>query len=398
MSTQLVYWVWASLLGVNAVKERYSLLRCFSTLEEAYLCQEPPFSTRQKVLRDGFLDKSLEKAEKVISRCRELGIDIITLEDSRYPEKLRSIEDPPLLIYARGEMQEFDRLGSVTLIGSRNASESALRTACAMGYALALNGATVISGFARGVDAAASRGAADAGGSPVGVLGCGLDVIYPRENRKLFERTYENGLLISEYPPGTEPKSFNFPVRNRIMSALADAVAVISAGVKSGTLITARLAAEQGRELFAVPGPVDEAGSRGSNELIRDGAHCLLTPEDILDTLRWKYENIRSEYREPPAEPLFSPEKTEKPAPAAQKKPKKEIDNGRSRDYIGVKEIPAGLTGPGARIAALLAAGPVHVDELAERSGLPMADLMTELTMLELDGVAEGSEGFYTLK
>lgn len=222
------------------------------------------------------------------------GIDFYSYNSPGYPRRLMDIPDPPFALYVMGKLPD-EKRPSVSIIGARNSSEYGKYAAKLFGEKLSRSGIQIISGMARGVDGISQQSAIYAGGDSYGVLGCGVDICYPEENRRLYEALINNGGVISEYVPGTEPKPQFFPPRNRIISGLSDAVLVIEAREKSGTLITVDMALEQGREVFALPGRICDSLSYGCNSLIRQGAGIASCPEDIVDFLRrniWK--NIKS--------------------------------------------------------------------------------------------------------
>lgn len=228
-----------------------------------------------------------EKEEK---KLRELGIRFIPMMDEEFPEKLRNIDNAPFGIYVKGRLPD-PEVPSVAIIGARMCSEYGRYMARQFGQGLAVSGVQVISGMARGVDGISQNAALDAGGKSFGVLGCGADVCYPEENREVYQKLLENGGIISEYPPGTQPLANFFPMRNRIISALADVVLVVEARQKSGTQITVDTALEQGREVLAIPGRVTDRLSDGCNYLISQGAGIAISVEDVLDRL-WKIKNV----------------------------------------------------------------------------------------------------------
>lgn len=220
-------------------------------------------------------------AERELQQCREKGMRVICLSDSRFPEALRNIPDPPLYLYAHGDLSLLMNPG-VAVVGARRCTRYSTEVARLLGRELARAGITVVSGLADGIDRYAHLGGIEEPGRSVAVLGTGLDLIYPARNRDLWERMSEFGLVLTEFPPGTQPDGPNFPHRNRIISGLSLGVVVVQAAIRSGTLITARLAMEQGREVFVVPGPVDGPGFEGSHQLVRDGATLVRGVEDIL--------------------------------------------------------------------------------------------------------------------
>jgi DNA processing protein len=222
-------------------------------------------------------DKSLEVTER-------LQANIVTYRDPLYPHNLLNIYDFPVFLYVRGDLREEDT--NIAVVGSRMATTYGKFSTERLCRELALKGITIVSGLARGIDSAAHRGALAGKGRTIAVLGCGLDVVYPSENEKLFNEIAENGAVITEFPPGTPPSAPNFPSRNRIISGISLGVVVVEAGEKSGSLITARLALDQGREVFAVPGIIDSPGSKGTHRLIKEGAKLVENVHDILDEIR----------------------------------------------------------------------------------------------------------------
>lgn len=212
-------------------------------------------------------------------------IRFITSFEEEYPERLRNIPDAPAGLYARGRLPVKKEI-AVAVIGSRDCSDYGKYVAERLGTFLGQSGVTVVSGMARGIDGISQWAALEAGGTSIGVLGCGVDICYPAGNSTLFQRLLEQGTVFSEYPPGTPPRAMNFPARNRIVSGLADAVVVVEARNRSGTLITVDMALEQGREVFVVPGRVTDRLSDGCNRLIKQGAGILLSPEELLEELK----------------------------------------------------------------------------------------------------------------
>ncbi len=214
-------------------------------------------------------------------------IEIVTLNSPNYPENLKNIYDPPPFLYVKGKLNKQD-CNAIAVVGSRRASEYGIKVTEEISRALALRDITIISGMARGIDSQAHEAALACGGRTIAVLGCGVDVVYPPENRKLYGAIVSNGAVISEYPMGTEPNSYNFPARNRIISGLSIGVLVAEASLKSGSLITARLALDQGRDVFAVPGNIFSLKSKGSNSLLKSGAQLVEGADDIIESMHFK--------------------------------------------------------------------------------------------------------------
>ncbi|NBO64121.1 MAG: DNA-protecting protein DprA [Acidobacteria bacterium] len=227
----------------------------------------------------------LARAGAEIERLEPLGIELVTLDDPRYPSLLREIHDPPLVLYARGEWLEAAARPCLAVVGSRRSSSYGVNAALSLARELAASGLTIVSGLARGIDAAAHRGALEAVGKTIAVVGTGLDTTYPAEHRKLGEEIINSGAIVSEFPLGTPPLPQNFPYRNRVLSGLSFGVLIIEAAEHSGSLITARLAAEQGRDVYAVPGNITSQTSFGPNYLIKDGAKLIQCGRDVLEEL-----------------------------------------------------------------------------------------------------------------
>ena len=327
--------------------------------------------------------------DKEMKLCAQKGIDFLVFSDEEYPPGLKEIADPPLLLYKKGTLLENDR-NAIAIVGTRHPSFYGRTLAKKFAQELAARGLTIVSGLARGIDQVAHDGALQVSyGRTIAVMGCGLDVMYPKEHESLFKRIAERGAILSEYPLGTPPLPENFPRRNRILSGLAYATFVVEAHFRSGSLITAHQAVEQGREVFALPGPVDQLTSRGTHQLIKEGACLVETPEDILLVLadRLKFENK--------FDPLF----IEPPAPL---EPRADVLPLSSEALIG-KPLPASghviLSKEGSVIEELLKEeGPLSQDEILEFTGLESSKLPAMLLGMELEKkVRRIQDGRYAL-
>jgi DNA processing protein len=259
-------------------------------------------------IRKGPLEKAVEKELKLL---KEIGGTIITLEDEAYPERLKAIYDPSPLLYVRGELKKEDAL-AISIVGSRKTSPYGRWITEKVSQDLARHGVTIVSGMARGIDSVAHWGAISGGGRTLAVLGCGVDVIYPRENRNLFGQIIDHGAILSEFPMGSPPEGSHFPKRNRMISGLSLGVVVVQADTGSGSLITAGYALEQGREVFAIPGNVGAEGSRGTNQLIKEGAKLVESSEDILEEIlpQWRRGKETTQKAESPGRDLPEGERT----------------------------------------------------------------------------------------
>jgi len=290
-----------------------------------------------------------DQVEAQISRLTAAGAELLTQDDSRFPPRLKEIPYPPPYLFMRGSLEAEDAQ-AVALVGTRGASYYGLKTCRRLAGALAAQGWRVVSGLARGIDTAAHQGALETGGRTLAVLGCGLDVVYPPENKKLYQQIPEQGALLTEFPLGTPPEARNFPIRNRLISGLAWAVVVVEAGAQSGAHITVQYALDQGREVMAVPGPLDSPTSVGPHRLIQQGAKLVHEVGDILQEL--------------PRE--VGPRPATRPAAVAEAPP---------------RPLPADPLLP------FLGSDPVQLEELVQVSRLPAPEVMSRLTLLELQGL-----------
>ena len=376
----LKYWVWLTTVEGLTNHSRWLLLEHFHSPEEIYYAETEQIrlvagmNSAQAALLE---KKSLQRAEEILSDCAAKDVFVITVQDAAYPSRLREIYNAPLLLYGKGAMPLFDDEAAVTVVGTRDRTPYGVQVAEELGYELAKQGAVVVSGLAKGIDAAAHRGALRAGGFTAAILGCGVDVVYPAENRRLYEDILATGVLLSEYPPGTRPEGWHFPERNRIMSGLSLATVVVEADRDSGALITARAALEQGRDVFAVPGPIHAPQSRGCNELIRDGAGLVTCGWDILQ----EYHN-RFAHRLHPDKAVL-PELPEGGAgqEVAEAKPVVELP------VLNLVKNRGSLTDDQVQILRALDAEEGKLtDDIAEELALPVRRVLSAMTMLEIDG------------
>ena len=282
------YWLWLAERPGLSIREKLALLEYFHDPEDIYFAKQYPDSISDQG-KAALQDKNLGEAKRILAQCRRKKITVITWQDAAYPERLKNIYDPPIVLYCKGELAQLDALPVIGVVGTRKASAYGLNIAKKLSSEIAQCGAVVVSGMAMGVDAMATCGALETAGYAVGVLGCGVDRVYPACNLELFRRMERNGCLLSEYPPGTKPDKWNFPRRNRIISGLSCGVLVVEAPVKSGSLITARQALEQGRDVFVVPGNIDVATFAGSNHLLREGGTAVSSGWDVVGEYKMIY-------------------------------------------------------------------------------------------------------------
>jgi len=384
------------------------LLEHFGTAEGVFTARESEYrDTPGLRLTDitALMNKNTVEAEKILKSCGNAGCRIITLFDGEYPERLRNIYDPPILMYIKGELPAIDDEPVVAVVGTRNCTAYGRNAAEKTGYELARCGITVATGLARGVDTSAALGALAGGGRIIGVIGSGIDVVYPHENTTLFDEVARKGAIITEYPPGTLPLPWNFPARNRIISGISLGVAVIEAPKRSGALVTASRAVEQGRDVFSLPGNVDAKNCEGSNALLREGAIPFMSAGDII-----------SEYSELFPDKIIGIEDIqEKNCDGSVKEPggdhtanygassgkrrnmksvsgKKEIDNESEEDYIDLDKILGALDGDERAVAVTIGYGRLLTDDIIVGSDLSAARVLSALTMLEVSGRADRDE------
>lgn len=350
------YWVGFNLVkGIGAARLR-ALLGHFGDAETAW--NAPLEALRQaglgpklvETFRQVRADVSLER---VWERLQDLDLQVLTWEDEAYPRRLKEIDQPPPVLYLRGTLTAEDEW-AVAIVGTRGVTAYGRQVTAELASSLARRGATVVSGLARGVDAEAHKACLAAGGRTLAVLGSGLDQIYPPEHRQLAERVVSSGALLSDYAPGTAPDGVNFPPRNRIISGLSLAVVVVEAGDHSGALITAEFAAEQGREVFAVPGNINAPKSVGCNRLIQQGARPLLRVDDVLEAL-----DLTSLTQQRLARTVL---------------PKDEVE---------------------ARLLAVLGKEPIHVDEIRSQVSMPIEKVSAALALMELKGMVRQVGGMH---
>ena len=393
----LKYWVWLTTLPGLGQRTKLQLLEHFASPEGIYFAPEEELLLAEGVTKTQcalLADKSLDRAEKVLEDCAKDGQFLLTMDDAAYPARLRNIYDPPLLLYGKGSLPLFDEEVAVTVVGTRSCTPYGVKAASELGYELAKQGALLVSGMAKGIDGEALRGALRAGGFTAAVLGGGADVVYPAANRRLYEDIAATGVILSEYPPGTEPRGEHFPVRNRLLSALSVATLVVEAPERSGALITAATALEQGREVFAVPGPFDAPMSRGCNGLIREGAGLVCEAWDVLSFYESRYPHkLRLLRAKLPPLPKGAPE-TESGEPA---KPVEEAPPAPALPVLDISQDPGGLTDDQIAVLSVLHTDiPTLTDDAAILADLPVRRVLSALTVLEIDGYVcrQGARSF----
>ena len=374
--SQIRYWVWLSALPGLSSRTVSALLRHYSDPMEVYFASDyGEVAELTEKERKSLSDKDLRETERILRACEEKDIRILTLQDADYPLRLKELRDAPAVLYIRGRLPYLDEKPVIALVGTRKASPYGIKAATTLGYQLASGGAVVVTGMALGADAAAARGALMGSGICVGVLGCAIDVDYPPQNASLIADVAATGCILSETPPGKE--GMNFPRRNRIMSGLSSGVCIVEAPAKSGALITAELALEQGRDVFAIPGNIDNPNCVGSNRLLREGARFVCSGADILEEYSGLFPVKTAAARH--TEPYETPQSN--------------IDKVETISYIDVESRLSGCSEDQKTLLRLLAGGEKHMDELIAASGCSAAKVAAELTLLGIRGLVRALPG-----
>ncbi len=412
----LLHWIWLAHRPGVSDRMKGSLLQHFRDPEDIYFADGEAYRHVEGLTAEAaqaLQDKDLSSAETVLEVCRQEKLYILTIQDAAYPSKLKNIADPPILLYYKGQLPDFDALPVIGVVGTRKASAYGMQTAKRMGYQIAKCGGIVVSGMAYGIDGMAMSGALTAGQMTVGVLGCGGDIVYPLSNRALFRDVESYGCILSEFAPGTPPAKWTFPKRNRIISGLSNGVLVVEAPEGSGALITANHALEQGRDVFVVPGNIDQPGFVGSHRLLRDGATLVSSGWDILSEYEALYpDKIRKDNT--PSHQTVYPDEVAKAQPELEKNlpkvaqkaklpgksgslkkilEKKSIDNGPSEAYSDVNTVQPKLSDQEQIIVDALQSGQRLVDDVIAETGLTTGKILALLTMLELKGIVKRLPG-----
>ena len=407
----IVHWIWLATRDRVRDWVKVELVRHFGDAEGVYYAAD--WSAVEAVTAEeaeALKDRDLTEAEQILDKCDRAGLRVLTYRDAAYPRRLQNIPDPPLVFYYKGRLPDLDGLPVISVVGTRRASAYGMTTAKRMGYQIAKCGGIVVSGVASGIDGMAMRGALTAGGTVVGVLGCGADVVYPLSNRALFADTERYGCLLSEFPPGTPPLKWNFPKRNRVISGLGCGVLIVEAPEKSGALITARQAADQGRDVFVVPGNIDVDTCVGSNRLLRDGAIAVSSGWDVLSEYEGQFPGRVRRYDhaakveaypdEVAAQEEAAPAKVAQKLKIPKKKPARKpaaekiaIDNPTSSPYIDLQDTLPGLSPDEQSIVKAIGQAGRLVDDVIAETALPAAKVLATLTILEVKGIVQRHPG-----
>lgn len=393
-----VYWLWLQrCLGIRAGLHTDEIIGHFQTAKNIY--ESGDYDRR---ISGVFTPRQLEKlqntdltwAQNVIDVCEREGYGIITPEDGNYPSMLFKLSDLPAVLFVQGDLDCLKNTVPVALVGTRNPGNNSRAAAYALAASLSRSGASVVSGGAVGIDACAHAGALSAGGKTVAVLGCGFHCNYPAANAALRREISERGALVTEYPPDTQAAGSNFPTRNRIISGLSFGTVVVEANEKSGSLITARFAAEQGRDIFAVPGDILSSGFTGANKLIRDGAKPVFSAMDVLEEYAVRFPQLidveKVETTLSQNDLKMQPAAGSPAAAPGNKKEKKEDVSGKA---FHRPPVPQGIGEDAKKIFLSFEKSVMQADELIMASGLKTAEFSRAVTELELYGVIEPLAG-----
>ena len=412
MST-LKYWLWLTTRKGLGTRSALQVLEWFGSPEGAFFADPAEYARipdLSQTERSALENKNLAEPNTILGDCERLGIRILTYQDASYPERLRNIFDPPLVLYVKGKTIPFDERVAIGMVGTRECSPYGIKQGGKIAMELARSGAVVVSGIAEGIDTACIKGALSGGGTVVSVLGGGIDVYYPTCSRYLYDDVAAVGALISEYPPGTPPMGAHFPIRNRIISGLSLGVVVVESKMNGGSMHTVNHVADQSRDLFALPGPVDVETCRGTNSLIREGSARLVTCGwDILEEYVDRYPfaihrpaPMTREAEESRLEQLASgaeEAKTAKTRPvrAESGKPKAKQEGGNAKapeeDRVPWSKMRDKLTDDQRDILLALEARPLVADEVVELTQIPTRHVLSALTILQVQGYVTQEPG-----
>jgi len=398
-----LYWIWFAELKNVPLLQKHRLLEQFGDPETLHHTAETALEKAgvSPALCKALRDKDLREARNILRDCEQKGIGILPVTDFAYPRRLANTPDAPILLYYKGNLPKWDSVPLIGVVGTRKASVYGLQVARHLGGQIASSGGIIVSGGAAGVDTAAMQGALDGDNPVVGVLGCGVDVVYPKNNRAMFEKLLETGCLLSEYPPRAKPEPWHFPVRNRIISGISNGVLVVEAPKKSGALITAQVALEQGRDIFVVPGNIDNPACEGSNLLLQEGAIPALSGWDVLSHYEFLYPDKLKKQKSVPLytdeaplakvaqTPIIPEEKAEKTETAR----KNIIDNGPISSYSVLENAHPALSDEEKTLLSELTADPKEPAEVIDKLSWSAGKVMSILTMLTVKGLVRKHPG-----
>ena len=400
--SNLKHWIWLTQRKGIAGQTAVQILKHFGSPEQVHAADRGAYETvgglSEAAVRS-LLDKSLDGADRILGDCDALGVRLLTLQDSTYPERLAAIHQPPLVLYWRGRQIAFDEEIAIAMVGAREATPYGVDMASRLSVELTRRGALVVSGMAQGIDAASVRGALKAGGPVVSVVAGGLDKVYPWYHKDLYEDVAAVGALISEYPPGTDHTGSHFPVRNRILSGLSVGVIAVECARTGGTLLTVGHALDQDREVFAVPGPVGAPMSEGPNRLIMAGsAKLILDAEDVLCEFAQRFPGKLR--RRSPLPPETAEQRRSGIAPPAVEARPRALPQDKKQpvvqekgEYLRWPDCKDKLTDDQRDVLLALNEGAARADDLVERTQIPARRVLSALTLLQVQGYVSEESG-----
>ena len=399
--SNLKHWIWLTQRRGIAGQAAVQILKHFGSPEQVYAADRGAYETMgglSSTAIRSLLDKSLDRADQILGDCDRLGIQLLTLQDSTYPERLAAIHQPPMVLYWKGRQFAMDEEVAIAMVGAREATPYGVDVAMRLSAELTRRGALIVTGMAQGIDACAVRGALKMGGPVVSVIAGGLDRVYPWYHKDLYEDVAAVGTLMSEYPPGTDHKAGHFPIRNRILSGLSVGVIAVESARSGGTLLTIGHAIDQNREVFAVPGPIGAPMSEGTNRLIQLGsAKLILNADDVLCEFVQRFPAKLG--RKPLLPPAAAEQRLEDMAPPSGDGPqplpqdKNQPKIREKTEYLHWAECKDILTDDQRDILLAMDGGMLRADDLVERTQIPARRVLSALTLLQVQGYVSEESG-----
>jgi len=378
MEENKLYSIWLSTLnGLTPVKIK-SLMETYKTAKKLYFMSFSELENEplEEIVKQTLINKNLDKAKRIFSECEEKGIDILEYNDEYYPPLLRRLSNPPFLLYKKGLDIDYRRYPLGAVVGSRILSDYGKAVTEKLSFDMAKNGFIVVSGMALGADAVAHSNALKGNMPSVAVLGCGVDIIYPFENRQLYDYLCRYGAVLSEYPPGTKPINYNFPQRNRIVSGMSHLTVVTEARLRSGSLITAEMAHNQGKQVFAVPQNINSAYGQGTNQILKEYAHVITDASDA-------YKYYCKTYADGNYTPTLDNE-------VKKRQVKKKSTPSIKETH---RNLPDNLNESEKKVLDVLKDGPVHINKISQITGYPLGKIRAVASLLEIRGLVYTASG-----
>ena len=409
--SDLEYWIWFASLRSLTYHTRRALLERYTNAQGIFFAERSELLKTDRITEaevEVLMQHDLTEAARIVRRCAELDISVLTIQDAAYPARLRNIPEPPYVLYLRGHLPPVDALPVIGFVGTRKSTPYGDKMARNIAYEITSKGGTLVTGLAEGIDSRAAEGALMAGGKVIGVLGVAINDVYPKWNTRLYDDVAATGVLISEYPPDVRGHKEWFPARNRIIAGLSLGVVVGEAPIRSGALITAHRALDYGRDVFAVPGNADAPKCRGSNNLLREGAMIAENGWDVLREYAARYPDVITERgRGAVPEEMAIPEENRKEENKPVKK-RNGAEDKREHGFLKLRvpvrkkqeESPplledqlAQLSETQLKIVSVMSKPDMHVDDIIDLSRLPASAVLSELTLLQIKGFVAQKPG-----